>query len=78
MPVIVSLCSQHGFGRQKEECIVCGKWPAKNPAYLCDKCSSSRDVEKCFICGRSFARTPAMVCENHKGECVRCGRELYR
>lgn len=46
MSVRALTCDNHGFGSKKEECVVCGKWPARNPAMVCDNHNG-----KCAKCG---------------------------
>ena|GEM_PF-1942021 len=77
MSVRALTCDKHGGGQhgwgQKNECVVCGKWPAKNPALLCDECVRENTREECCVCGARPARNYAMVCDDHKGKCARCG-----
>lgn len=73
MSVRALTCNDHGFGNKQQECVVCGKWPARNPALLCDNCGFGSKREECCVCGKWPARNPAMVCDEHRGKCVKCG-----
>lgn len=73
MSVRALTCDNHGFGSKKDECVVCGQWPANTPALLCDNCGFGNKRENCCVCDHWPARNPAMVCDNHKGKCARCG-----
>jgi len=74
MAVVKALvCDVHRGG----ECVVCGKSPANHPALLCDDCGFGSNRENCCVCNKWPARYPAKVCDEHKGMCVKCGRDIY-
>ena len=74
MAVRALTCNKHGFGTKK--CVVCGKWPAKNPALLCSSCGFATKREQCCICDAWPARNPALVCDSHKKQCAKCGAHV--